>query len=139
MKTRARDSRANVALGQILPDSLILPTVCLRVRTYGTGPYGALAHGHTCESMHAFWCMPERVGRCMCGLWLTVVSVCTPCRTAPLYAPCGTPQPPASCPTAPSLRNASACTRCALFVQTSDTYIYTFRHDADGWRCDANI
>jgi hypothetical protein len=24
-------------------------------------------------------------------------------------------------------------------LQVGDTYMYTFRHDASGWRCDANI
>ena len=38
------------------------------------------------------------------------------------------------------------CLMCLLTLcsvvhawQEGDTYMYTFRHDADGWLCDANI
>jgi len=53
------------------------------------------------------------------------------------------PEPDCYANQSTSLTPCGLCTKPATKLdtatgQTSDTYVYTFRHDGDGWLCDSN-
>jgi len=114
------------------------------------GLWRAVACRQTCEHVRVCTGVSASVcaqGVVLCVLRVTDISVSLPLRVSPfshsVFAPVALTllvRPPhrQPRPVAHSLAifHAHDATTAR---QEGDTYMYTFRHDASGWRCDANI